>query len=73
MSESSPLDLLEGHRYFRLTSFRKSGKAVPRTVWFALVDGKAYVFTSADSGKAKRIRNNTRVTLTPATSGASPK
>jgi PPOX class probable F420-dependent enzyme len=29
------------------------------------VDGKAYVFTSANSGKAKRIRNNPRVTLTP--------
>jgi uncharacterized protein len=32
---------------------------------FGLVDGKAYVFTSANSGKAKRIRNNPRVTLTP--------
>jgi len=29
------------------------------------VDGKAYEFTSAKSGKAKRIRNNPRVTLTP--------
>jgi uncharacterized protein len=73
MSESGPLDLLEGHRNFRLTSFRKSGKAVPRTVWFALVDGKAYVFTSADSGKAKRIRNNTRVTLTPSNFRGKPK
>ena len=26
MSESGPWDLLEGHRYFRLTLFRKSGK-----------------------------------------------
>jgi PPOX class probable F420-dependent enzyme len=29
------------------------------------VEGKLYVFTSANSGKAKRIRNNPRVTLTP--------
>ena len=40
-------------------------EAVPTTVWFALVDGKAYVFTGANSGKAKRIHNNPRVTLTP--------
>jgi len=65
MSEAGPFELLEGHRYMRLTTFRRSGKAVPTTVWFAFVDGKAYVFTSANSGKAKRIRNNPRVTLTP--------
>ena len=34
-------------------------------VWFALVGDKAYVFTSANSGKAKRIRNNSRVIVTP--------
>ena len=73
MSESGPLDLLEGHRYIRLTSFRRSGKAVPTTVWFALVDGKAYVFTSANSGKAKRIRNNPHVTLTPSNFRGKPK
>ena len=65
MSEAGPFELLEGHRYMRLTTFRRSGKAVPTTVWFVLVDGKAYVFTSANSRKAKRIRNNPRVTLTP--------
>jgi PPOX class probable F420-dependent enzyme len=65
MSEAGPFELLEGHRYMRLTTFLRSGKAVPTTVWFAFVDGKAYVFTSANSGKAKRIRNNPRITLTP--------
>jgi PPOX class probable F420-dependent enzyme len=65
MSEAGWFELLEGHRYIRLTTFRKNGVGVPTTVWFALVDGKAYVFTSANSGKAKRIRNNPRVTLTP--------
>ena len=65
MSEAGWFELLEGHRYIRLTTFRKNGVGVPTTVWFALVDGKAYVFTSANSGKAKRIRNNSRVIVTP--------
>jgi PPOX class probable F420-dependent enzyme len=38
---------------------------VPTTVWFAIVDGRAYVFTDLHSGKAKRIRNNPRVLVTP--------
>jgi hypothetical protein len=41
MSEAGPFELLEGHRYTRLTTFRRSGKAVLATVWFALVEDKA--------------------------------
>jgi uncharacterized protein len=70
---TSPFDLLEGQRYIRLTTFRRSGEAVPTTVWFAPVDGRLYVFTSANSGKAKRIRNNPRVTLTPSNFRGKPK
>ena len=65
MGDASLPDLLEGHRYIRLTTFRKSGEAVSTPVWFELVDDKAYVFTSANSGKAKRIRNNSSVVVTP--------
>jgi hypothetical protein len=65
VGDASLPDLLEGHRYIRLTTFRKSGEAVSTPVWFELVDDKAYVFTSANSGKAKRIRNNSRVIVTP--------
>ncbi|HET7272290.1 MAG TPA: PPOX class F420-dependent oxidoreductase [Rubrobacter sp.] len=73
MSEANSLALLEGHRYVRMTTFRRSGEGVPTTVWFALVGGRAYVFTSANSGKAKRIRNNPRVTLTPSNFRGRPK
>jgi uncharacterized protein len=62
---TQPFDLLKGHKYINLTTFRKNGEAVPTTVWFALVDGRAYVTTSPQSGKMKRIRNNPRVMLTP--------
>jgi len=56
---------LQDHRYALLTTFRKSGEGVGTPIWFALVEGKLYIITEGDSGKAKRIRNNPRVTLTP--------
>ncbi len=67
------MDLLEVQRFLRLSTFRRSGEGVPTTVWFALVKGRAYVFTAADSGKAKRIRNNPHVTLTPSNFRGKPR
>lgn len=65
MSDPHIFHILEGHSYMNLTTYRKSGEAVTTTVWFALVDGNAYVFTGLESGKAKRIRNNPRVRVQP--------
>jgi uncharacterized protein len=56
---------LRSKRYLSLETFRKNGKGVRTPVWFAVAptDGdiaaepKIYVYTTADSGKAKRIRN----------------
>lgn len=62
---SGPFELLDGHPYMRMTTYRRSGEPVPTTVWFAIVDGRVYVFTDLHSGKARRIRNNPRVMLTP--------
>ena len=56
---------LEGHAHANLTTFRKNGEAVPTTVWFVIVDGRAYVTTPPRSGKTKRIRRQPRVLLTP--------
>jgi PPOX class probable F420-dependent enzyme len=59
--ENCSFEHLEGHRYARLTTYRKSGEPVPIPVWFAVVgvpDNRIYVFTDALSGKAKRIRND---------------
>ena len=57
--------MLEGHRYIRLTTYRKSGEAVPTPMWFALVKDVAYVFTELHTGKVKRIRNDRRATVAP--------
>ncbi|WP_299955500.1 PPOX class F420-dependent oxidoreductase [uncultured Modestobacter sp.] len=61
-------------RYVRLTTFRRTGAAVPTPVWAAPVGdpapgpdgaGALVVWTSADSGKVKRLRHTSRVTVGP--------
>jgi PPOX class probable F420-dependent enzyme len=56
-----------GQKYISLTTFRKSGVAVPTPVWFGEEDDKLYVMTRSDSGKYKRIRNNPQVQIAPCT------
>jgi PPOX class probable F420-dependent enzyme len=61
---------LQGHKYINVETFRKNGQGVRTPVWFALdpeqgAPEKLYVYSTADSGKAKRIRNNGRVRVAP--------
>ncbi len=58
---------IHGQQYISLTTFRRSGVAVPTPIWFAERDGKLYVKTRNDSGKFKRIRNNPSVRVAPCT------
>ena len=51
--------------YVNLVTFRKSGVEVRTPVWIAPCDDKLVVYTNAQSGKVKRIRNNGRVRLAP--------
>jgi len=65
---------LQGRKYLSIETFRKSGQGVRTPVWFAgePEDGppdKLYVYSTADSGKAKRIRNNGRVRVAPCAAG----
>jgi PPOX class probable F420-dependent enzyme len=59
-------------KYFSLETFRKTGAGVRTPVWFA-EDPSArprsvfYVYTLPDSGKVKRIRNNSKVRIAPCT------
>lgn len=64
---------LEGREYVNLTTFRKNGEAVTTPIWFVVVDGRLYATTSPGSGKMKRIRNNARVVVAPATSWGAPR
>lgn len=54
-----------GHKYLSLETFRRSGVGVRTPLWFAEKDGELLLYTLADSGKVKRIRNNPRVRVAP--------
>ena len=54
-------------KYISLTTLRKTGVGVPTPVWFGEENGKLYVMTRHDMGKAKRIRNNPNVKVAPCT------
>lgn len=58
---------LEGYRFLNLSTFRKNGVPVVTTVLFAVANDKIYVWTTKDSGKVKRIRNNATVQIAPST------
>ena len=61
---------LQGQKYINLETFRKNGRGVRTPVWFAgepeqAPPEKLYVYSTADSGKAKRIRSNPHVRVAP--------
>ncbi len=61
---------LQGHKYLNLETFRKNSQGVRTPVWFAADPSSAvprtlYVYSTTDSGKAKRIRNDPRVRVAP--------
>lgn len=62
---SNSFAALDGAQFMVLATYRRSGVAVPTTVWFAEENGKLYVTTGIHTGKAKRIRNNPQVTVAP--------
>jgi len=61
------IELFNGHNYLNLETFRKSGVGVKTPVWFVREGDMLYVWTQADSGKARRIRRNGRVRIAPCT------
>jgi PPOX class probable F420-dependent enzyme len=60
-------------KYLNLETFKKSGGGVRTPIWFvadpsknlAAADARLYVYTNAETGKVKRIRNNGRVRIAP--------
>jgi PPOX class probable F420-dependent enzyme len=55
----------EKQKYLNLETFRKSGVGVKTPVWFVQDGEVLFVRTASDSGKVKRIRNNSRVNIAP--------
>jgi PPOX class probable F420-dependent enzyme len=67
------LEQLGSEKYVLLTTFRKDGRAVPTPLWVVADDGGLAFWTTADSGKVKRIRNGGRVTMQACEMRGAPK
>jgi len=66
------LDTFARQKYLSIESYRKNGAAVRTPVWFAREGETLYVWTQADSGKAKRIRREGRIRIAPCTASGAP-
>ena len=65
---------LADEKYVRLTTFRRSGEAVPTPVWLVpLDDGRYGFYTSSASGKVKRLAHTPTVTVQASDSRGKPK
>jgi PPOX class probable F420-dependent enzyme len=73
MSADSRLAELAKHKYIKLETYRKNGQPVSTPVWFMIDNNLVYVVTSADTGKAKRLRNNPTVRIMPSGFRGEPK
>src|ERR1700757_4800898 len=64
---ADPIAQFADAKYLSLETFRKTGMGVRTPVWFAQEPGRPifYVYSEADSGKVKRIRNNPKVRVAP--------
>jgi hypothetical protein len=57
---------LADEKYVSVSTFRKSGAAVATPTWIVpLADGQLGFWTSSITGKAKRLRNDPRLTMQP--------
>ncbi len=66
------LKQFEKQQYLNIETFRKNGQGVKTPVWFVQDGETLHVWTQAGSGKAKRIRNNSKVRVTPSTASGEP-
>jgi PPOX class probable F420-dependent enzyme len=58
-------ETLAKSKYLSLTTFRRDGTPVATPVWLAQHGDDLVVVTPSSSGKAKRLRNDSRVLLAP--------
>jgi PPOX class probable F420-dependent enzyme len=65
MTSTSTIDIIGSAKYISLTTYRKDGTPVATPVWLAREGSTVRVVTDPASGKAKRLRNNARVLVSP--------
>jgi PPOX class probable F420-dependent enzyme len=60
-------------KYLNLETYRKIGTPVVTPVWFAEAHGTLYIYSLADAGKVKRIRQNSKIRIAPCDAHGHPK
>lgn len=65
LNTPQPFANLAGETFLLLTTYRKTGDAVPTPVWFAQEGDNLFITTYERAGKTKRIRANPAVTVAP--------
>ena len=66
--------MLSTHAYINLETYRRNGQAVATPVWFTIDGDKMiYVVTRTETGKVKRLRNNSKVRIVPSGIRGQPK
>jgi PPOX class probable F420-dependent enzyme len=70
--DNGSFDFLDGQQFIALTTYRKSGEPVATPVWFTRQGESLFVYTSASSGKAKRLRKDPRVRLVASDARGTP-
>ena len=59
------IDRLAAGQYVAVITYRKDGTAVTTPVWVSRDGDQLFVWTQADSGKVKRIRNRGHIMVAP--------
>ena len=65
MSSSDPVSILSQYRYIKLETLKRNGEGVATPVWFTIDGRKISVVTRKQTGKVKRLKNNSNVRLAP--------
>ena len=66
------MDAFAKQKYLNIETFRRNGVGVKTPVWFVQDGDVLFIRTIADSGKVKRVRNNSRVNIVPCKMDGTP-
>ncbi len=64
---SQGFEALQGQQFINLTTYRKNGRPVVTTVWFAHEGDRIVGTTRQEAGKLKRMRGTPRVSVAAST------
>ena len=64
---SAERDAVLTAQYVALTTYRRDGTPVTTPVWAAAEGERLYLFSNANAGKVKRLRNGSRAAVAPCT------